>query len=172
MRHVRDEGWFHRRRGLPNGSVWDTRSTRSPPPRATVDCRREASDAILAGLRNARGVSCLLITKDEVVHAVVASPPKCGCTRCSSCCTPSCFLPSVSFGGRWGWHAILVVQLAATLTFAAYQFTYWSSYGDQHRTHSCREQRSLRDARGPLVRGRWTIPWRCSARRPKRATHG
>ena len=96
--------------------------------------------------------SCLLITKDEFVHVQACDPREMWLHALLFVLHPIVFL---SFGLIWWsreWHAILFVQLAVTLAFAAYQFIYWSFYADQHRPHSSREQRSLRDARGPLVR--------------------
>ncbi len=123
-----DEGWFHRRRGLPRwerlGHPVDTLSvalcygwllvSRPEEPRAL---------AIYVGLAFA---SSLLVTKDEPVHARHCAPGEQWLHALLFVLHPMVF---VGFGVIWRsgqdlW--VISAQLALTLALMIYQIVYWS----------------------------------------------
>ncbi|HEU4411540.1 MAG TPA: hypothetical protein VFS43_40215 [Polyangiaceae bacterium] len=125
---VVDEAWFHRRRGLPRwervGHPVDTASValcygwllaRSPGDPGAL--------SVYAGLALA---SCLLVTKDEFVHARHCAPGEHWLHAVLFVLHPIVFL---AFGAHWrsgGDPAIIALQLALTLAFMTYQIAYWS----------------------------------------------
>jgi hypothetical protein len=122
-----DEGWFHRRRGLPRweriGHPLDTLTVaacygwlvaRPPGPHAL------AVYVLLVAF------SCLFITKDEFVHARVCEAGEGWLHAVLFVLHPTVFL---ALGTLWysGQAAfILRGQLAVTLAFGVYQVLYWS----------------------------------------------
>ncbi|MCU0687347.1 MAG: hypothetical protein MUF34_34730 [Polyangiaceae bacterium] len=123
-----DEGWFHRRRGLPR---WE----RVGHPIDT------ASVALCYGWLLARGpgdpgaletyvalaaLSCLLVTKDEFVHARHCAPGEQWLHAVLFVLHPVVFL---AFGALWREGApagLFAAQLALTLAVMMYQIAYWS----------------------------------------------
>jgi hypothetical protein len=122
-----DEGWCHRRRGLPRweriGHPIDTLSVAacylwlvSRPPDAP---------GALAGYIALAFASCLIITKDEPVHARHCGPGEMWLHAVLFVLHPIVFL---GFGVVWWTGAapwILRAQLALTLGWATYQVVYW-----------------------------------------------
>lgn len=125
-----DEGWFHRRRGLPRweriGHPLDTLTIAAclgwlvvVPPAAA-----HALPIYIA----LAAFSTLFVTKDEPIHARL-------CTAGEHWLHAVLFVlhPIVlaAFALLW-WHGergILAVQLGVTLAFCAYQVLYWSARG-------------------------------------------
>jgi len=122
-----DEGWYHRRRGLPRweriGHPLDTLTVVACYA-WTLAFSFEHAGAPLAYAILAV-FSCVFITKDEFIHA-------------SRCSPGEIWLHSVLFvlhpivlgatGYLWflgGHRALIVGQLVIALGFAAYQFVYW-----------------------------------------------
>jgi hypothetical protein len=117
-----DEGFFHRRRGLPR---WE----RLGHPVDTLSVA--ACYAWLVGGGGRYGyaalavLSSLLVTKDEPVHARACSPGEHWCHALLFVLHPMVFL-AVWLGAASG-HApwLPSVMLGASLVFALYQFGYW-----------------------------------------------
>jgi hypothetical protein len=122
-----DEGWYHRRRGLPKwerlGHPLDTLSVAAcygclvgttPGPNSLV---------AYVGLAS---FSCLFITKDELVHTRLCSASEHWLHAVLFVLHPIVFL---AFGIIW-WSGqnlwLIRAQAAATLSFACYQLLYWS----------------------------------------------
>jgi hypothetical protein len=125
---VVDEGWFHRRRGLP---LWERMG--HPLDTLTVaigyawlfDAHRGDRHAltVYVGLSF---LSCLFITKDEFVHARVCSAGEGWLHAILFILHPIVF---AAFGVLWWTGAspwILRTQLVLTLAFGGYQVLYWS----------------------------------------------
>lgn len=122
-----DEGWFHRRRGLPRwervGHPLDTLSVAAcygwlvastPGPRAL---------AVYVALAS---LSCLFVTKDEFVHVRLCDARESWLHAVLFVLHPVVFLV---FGVVWwsGLHPwLLRAQLGATLAFCGYQLVYWN----------------------------------------------
>ena len=72
-------------------------------------------------------LSCLLITKDEFVHKKVCDARESWLHAVLFVLHPVVFL---AFGMLWisGHTGLLRIQLTVTLTFAIYQFVYWSMW--------------------------------------------
>jgi hypothetical protein len=122
-----DEGYFHRRRGLPRweriGHPLDTLSVAACYAWLLIATPAHTSSmGIYVALA---AFSCLLVTKDEVVHARV-------CTRAECWLHAVLFVlhPIVLAGIGYAWlhgEAWLVrVQLALTLSGGVYQVVYWN----------------------------------------------
>ncbi len=123
-----DEGWFHRRRGLPR---WER--VGHPLDTITVAACYAWLVATDPGSAHALGIyaglstfSCLFITKDELVHKRVCEGWETWLHAILFVLHPIVFL---TFGLIWAsgkdaW--LLRAQLALTLAFAAYQVLYWS----------------------------------------------
>lgn len=122
-----DEGVWHRRRGLPKweriGHPIDTISTAAcyawlslvPPTRAGA----------LAGYVALCAASCLVITKDEPVHARLCGPGESWVHAVLFVLHPIVFM---GFGMIWmserhPW--LLWGQFGLTIAFATYQFAFW-----------------------------------------------
>ena len=131
-----DELVFHRKRGLPRwervGHPLDTLSaalcygwlvaTRSTSPHGL---------AVYVGLC---AFSCLLITKDEWVHARLCEPLEGWLHAVLFVLHPVVFL---AFGVVWrsgAWPWLVKAELFSTLGFLSYQLLYWSPLWQ--RTHS------------------------------------
>jgi 2-polyprenyl-6-hydroxyphenyl methylase / 3-demethylubiquinone-9 3-methyltransferase len=142
-----DEGWFHRRRGLPRwerlGHPLDTLTLAGclawlvwAPPDAP------SALPVYAGL--AIG-SIVFVTKDEPIHHRL-------CTAGEQWLHAVLFAlhPIVLGAFAWLWwtgHAtLLVVQLAVTLGFAAYQVVYWNVW---------RRERRERPVPSPTIDNHW-----------------
>jgi len=122
-----DEGWYHRRRGLPRwerlGHPADTLTTALCY--AWLLSTRPASWT-LASYIGLAVLSCLFVTKDEPIHARV-------CTAGEQWIHSVLFLlhPVVfaAFGVIW-WTGVgawaVPVQLLLTLGWMTYQIVYWS----------------------------------------------
>ena len=121
-----DEGWFHRRRGLPRferlGHPVDTASVALAYAWLAAAAPTRAHAGVYAAL--ALG-SCLLVTKDEWIHARACTPGEHWLHAILFVLHPIVF---AAFGILW-WtgHAVPVeAALAAALAFAAYQLIAWS----------------------------------------------
>ncbi|WP_394846790.1 hypothetical protein LZC95_04910 [Pendulispora brunnea] len=125
-----DEGWFHRRRGLPR---WERIG--HPLDTLTVAlcfgwlvAKRPEDPGALAVYVALAVVSCLFVTKDEVVHKRL-------------CCAAECWLhavlfvlhPIVFFAAGYAWALgqgawALKMQLVLVLAFGLYQWIYWGPW--------------------------------------------
>ena len=120
-----DEGYFHRRRGLPRweriGHPLDTLSIAACLAWLLI-APRGAGLPVYAGLAV---LSCVFVTKDEPIHARL-------CTSGEHWLHAILFVlhPIVlaAFGWMWwaGYHAAIAMQLAAVLAFCGYQVVYWN----------------------------------------------
>ncbi len=149
---VVDEGWYHRRRGLPRwerlGHPLDTLTVALCY--AWLVARRPDDPHALAVYVGLALLSCLFVTKDEHVHARVCSPGEHWLHAVLFVLHPIVFL---AFGAVWwagdsSW--ILRGQLMLTLAFMAYQLVYWSLHA-KRQVPAPGEQRDLRRAGRPLV---------------------
>lgn len=123
-----DEGWYHRRRGLPRweriGHPLDTLSVALCYGwLVAVGPDRPHAAAVYAALALA---SCLFITKDEAVHLRRCGPGEQRLHACLFVLHPIVF---AVFGLLW-WRGLapwaVRVQLGLTLGFLSYQIAYWS----------------------------------------------
>ena len=129
-----DEGWFHRRRGLPRwerlGHPLDTLTTAACFAWiVTVPNETEGALAIYVGLS---AFSCLFITKDKLVHARLCTPAEHWLHALLFVLHPIVLL---CFGWIWasgGHHWVLEGQLLLTVTFLTFQILYWSVYWEPH----------------------------------------
>ena len=122
-----DEGWFHRRRGLPRweriGHPLDTATVAACY--AWLSVARPSSPASLPIYVALAAFSCLFVTKDEVVHAHL-------CTRAEHWLHALLFVlhPIVlaAFAFAWMRSEIWMIraQLGLTLALAAWQIGYWN----------------------------------------------
>jgi hypothetical protein len=125
-----DEGWFHRRRGLPRweriGHPLDTLTTASCY--AWLSLATPHAPHALAVYIGLAVFSCLFITKDEFVHAKRCEPGEIWLHAILFVMHP---IVLAAFGFLW-WsgsdaaRVIVRAQLLLTLAFAAYQVLYWS----------------------------------------------
>lgn len=121
-----DEFVFHRRRGLPRweriGHPIDTASVLGC---FALTLFLEPSRGALTGYALLAAFSCLLVTKDEFVHAG-------RCTPAEHWLHAALFVlhPLLLIAGAVLWLAgarvILIVQTLATLAFGVYQTLYWN----------------------------------------------
>jgi hypothetical protein len=133
-----DEGWFHRRRGLPRweriGHPLDTLTT-ALCYGWLVATRPEAPHALSVYIGLAI-FSCLFITKDELVHAAQCEPREIWLHSILFVTHPVVLM---AFGLLW-WSGgepvrwILQLQLLLTLAFAIYQVLYWSVFCNRTST--------------------------------------
>jgi hypothetical protein len=123
-----DELWFHRRRGLPRwervGHPLDTLTAAACY--GWLVLKSPADPDALATYVVLSALSCLFVTKDELVHARCCEARELWLHAVLFVLHPVVFL---GFGLLWlsgelGW--ILRAQLLATLAFAVYQVVYWS----------------------------------------------
>jgi 2-polyprenyl-6-hydroxyphenyl methylase/3-demethylubiquinone-9 3-methyltransferase len=120
-----DEGYFHRRRGLPRweriGHPLDTLSIAACLAWLLI-APRGAALPVYAGLAV---ISCVFVTKDEPIHARL-------CTAGEHWLHAILFVlhPIVlaAFAYMWwaGYRGAVAVQLAAVLAFCGYQVVYWN----------------------------------------------
>ena len=122
-----DEAWFHRRRGLPRwerlGHPIDTLSAALAVGWLAIAAPSPHQLAIAIALALA---SCLVITKDEWVHARACAPGEHWLHAILFVLHPIVF---ACFAALWWQHVTtpIEIQLALTITFGAYQVTYWRS---------------------------------------------
>jgi hypothetical protein len=123
-----DEGWFHRRRGLPRwerlGHPLDTLSAAACY--WWVVAKQPSDPHALTVYVTLALVSCLLVTKDEFVHARCCEPAEMWLHAVLFVLHPLVFL---AIGLLWfAGDALVVLQTQLVLTFvlAAYQIAYWS----------------------------------------------
>jgi hypothetical protein len=123
-----DEGWFHRRRGLPMweriGHPMDTLTVALSY--AWLAGTRPGDAHALSGYVGLSVLSCLCITKDEFVHARVCGAGESWLHAFLFVLHPIVF---AAFGVLWWSGAdpwIVRGQLILTLAFACYQTLYWS----------------------------------------------
>ncbi len=148
-----DEGWYHRRRGLPRwerlGHPLDTLTVALCY--AWLVARRPDDPHALAVYVALAAGSCLFVTKDEGVHARACCPGEHWLHAVLFVLHPIVFF---AFGAIW-WSGesslILRAQLALTLAFMAYQLIYWSIYA-KRQASAPGEQRDLQRAGRPVVR--------------------
>jgi 2-polyprenyl-6-hydroxyphenyl methylase/3-demethylubiquinone-9 3-methyltransferase len=131
---VVDEGWFHRRRGLPRweriGHPLDTLTIALCLGFLVLaDPAESHSPLVYAGLAS---FSTLFVTKDEAVHARLCGGGEQWLHAILFTLHP---IVLAAFGALWwtGHREVLVVQLAATLGFLAYQVVYWNVVRDEPR---------------------------------------
>ncbi|MDP9149932.1 MAG: hypothetical protein M3O36_08350 [Myxococcota bacterium] len=123
-----DEGWFHRRRGLPKwerlGHPLDTLTVAACYSWTLV--RAPGQPHAVAIYVALAAFSCLFVTKDELVHKRACEGWETWLHAVLFVLHPIVFL---ALGLVWAsassaW--LLRAQLALTLAFAAYQLVYWS----------------------------------------------
>jgi hypothetical protein len=120
-----DEGWFHRRRGLPRwerlGHPIDTATVALAYGFLAAAAPSQTHAAIYAALVAA---SCLVITKDEWIHARACTPGEHWLHAVLFVLHPIAF---AAFGVLWwtGHPGPVHAQLALTIAFAIYQLVYW-----------------------------------------------
>jgi len=135
-----DEGYFHRRRGLPRweriGHPLDTLTTALCYGWTVVSAPYAPhAVSVYIGLSL---FSCLFITKDEFVHARLCEPTEAWLHSVLFVMHP---VVLGAFGFLW-WSGgesvqwILKMQLLLTLSFAIYQIMYWSLFWKSARKHS------------------------------------
>jgi hypothetical protein len=122
-----DEGIWHRRRGLPRweriGHPIDTLSTAACY--AWLSLVPPNVHGALAGYIALCATSCLIITKDEPVHARLCGAGECWVHAVLFVLHPIVFMAfaMIWMSGRLTW--LLWAQCGLTIAFAAYQFGYW-----------------------------------------------
>ena len=127
-----DEGWFHRRRGLPRweriGHPLDTLTVAVCYGWLAV--HRPGGEALMvyAGLAF---FSSLFVTKDSFVHTRLCGAGENLAHSLLYVLHPIAFLgfALLWWSGRDLW--ALRVQLALTIAYAVYQFVYWNLVWDQ-----------------------------------------
>ncbi len=121
-----DEFYFHRRRGLPRweriGHPIDTLSVLAC---YAIVLSWDWSPRALAAYAGAAAVSCLLITKDEFVHAGRCQPAEQWLHAALFVLHPI-VLGSAALLWHQRQHSLLWVQAALTFGFACYQTLYWN----------------------------------------------
>ncbi len=122
-----DEGWFHRRRGLPRweriGHPLDTATVIACY--AWLSLVSPSASVALPVYVALASFSCLFVTKDEVVHARLCSRAECWLHALLFVLHPivlAAFALAWSRGEVWMIHA----QLALTIALGAYQVGYWN----------------------------------------------
>lgn len=129
---VVDEGWFHRRRGLPRweriGHPLDTLTIAACIGWLLIASPGDAN-ALAIYIALAAG-STLFVTKDEPIHARLCSAGEHWLHAVLFVLHP---IVLAAFGLLWwtGHHTILLGQLAVTLAFLGYQIVYWTLRGDR-----------------------------------------
>jgi hypothetical protein len=122
-----DEGWFHRRRGLPRwerlGHPLDTLTTLVCYAWLLLSSPSTTTLGVYIALA---GFSCLFVTKDEPVHARVCTPGEQWLHAVLFVLHPIVF-------AAWGWlwwtgaaSPFLEGQVALTVAWMTYQIVYWS----------------------------------------------
>ncbi|MBA3539465.1 MAG: 3-demethylubiquinone-9 3-O-methyltransferase [Deltaproteobacteria bacterium] len=147
---VVDEGWFHRRRGLPRweriGHPLDTLTIALCLGWLAVARDPSAALPVYVGLAI---FSTLFVTKDEAVHARV-----CGAGEHWLHAILFALHPIVlaAFAVLWwsGWHAVILGQLLVTLGFLTYQVVYWNV-----RKPDVRDDRAVNNAWYAALGDRW-----------------
>lgn len=121
-----DEGWFHRRRGLPRweriGHPVDTLSVAVAYAWLVATAPTRENLAVYIALAV---VSCVVVTKDEWVHARVCTPGEHWLHAVLFVLHPVAF---GAVGALWwtgGHGAIVGGQLLLTIAFGIYQLVYW-----------------------------------------------
>jgi len=129
-----DEGWFHRRRGLPRweriGHPVDTASVAlcyawllAAPP-----------SPVNLGVYAALGLaSCLIVTKDEWIHARVCTPGEHWLHAVLFVLHPVVFAGFAAWWWSSGPALVIAGQLALTLGFGIHQVLYWSVIHERRR---------------------------------------
>jgi len=122
-----DEGWFHRRRGLPRweriGHPLDTLTIALCLAWLSIVPRDAAAALpVYAGLAIA---SSVFVTKDEPIHARLCTPGEHWLHAMLFVLHP---IVLASFAALWwaGHREVIAVQLALTLAFFGYQVVYWN----------------------------------------------
>lgn len=121
-----DEGYFHRRRGLPRwervGHPLDTLTVAVCYAWLVFAPRTAPVIPVYAALAI---FSCLFVTKDEVVHARLCSRAECWLHALLFLLHP---IVLASFGYAWmnGGAWLVPIQLGLTLVMGAWQIAYWS----------------------------------------------
>jgi hypothetical protein len=121
-----DEGWFHRRRGLPRferlGHPVDTFSVACCYAWLLSSQPTRANGTVFAVFAL---VSCLVVTKDEWIHARVCTPGEHWLHALLFVLHP---IALAGLGVLWWLHhrTPVAVALALTLGFGAYQLIAWS----------------------------------------------
>ncbi|MDP2306313.1 MAG: hypothetical protein Q8P18_09830 [Pseudomonadota bacterium] len=123
-----DEGWFHRRRGLPRwerlGHPLDTLTVLLTYVWAlTTDPDRPGAIGVYTALAV---FSCLFITKDEFVHARVCSALECWLHALLFVLHPIVLWAFYVLWQSGGHSELLRAQAALTLLAGTYQLIYWS----------------------------------------------
>ncbi len=123
---VFDEGYFHRRRGLPRweriGHPLDTATVALCY--AWLALTKPSASFSLPVYVALAAFSCLFVTKDEVVHARICTRAECWLHAVLFVLHPivlAAFAFAWMHGATWMVHA----QLALTLALGAYQVGYW-----------------------------------------------
>ncbi len=122
-----DEGWFHRRRGLPRferlGHPVDTASVALCYAWASFEPPTRAHAFVYGALALA---SCLLVTKDEGVHAKLCTAGEHWLHAILFVLHPIVF---AAIGVLWwtGRDAAAIAAMLAAIAFAIYQLVAWST---------------------------------------------
>jgi hypothetical protein len=123
-----DEGWYHRRRGLPRwerlGHPIDSLSVALCYGWLLVG--RAGSSGALAVYVALAAASCLCVTKDEPVHARRCRPGEHWLHAILFLLHPVVFFGFGLLWWRGGPRWPIALQLALTLGFMTYQILYWS----------------------------------------------
>lgn len=120
-----DEGYFHHRRGLPRwerlGHPVDTLTVALAYAWLVAAAPGPHALAVYAALAL---VSCLVVTKDEWIHARLCTPGEHWLHAVLFVLHPIVF---AGFGLLWwrGHATPVVAQLALTAAFGVYQIAYW-----------------------------------------------
>jgi hypothetical protein len=127
-----DELHFHRRRGLPRweriGHPIDTLSVLAC---YTVAVTQPASEAALAVYAALAALSCVVITKDEFVHARRCTPAEQWLHALLFVLHPV-VLGAAALLWLQGARTLLMVQAGLTLVFGCYQTLYWNLPWSRH----------------------------------------
>jgi 2-polyprenyl-6-hydroxyphenyl methylase / 3-demethylubiquinone-9 3-methyltransferase len=130
-----DEGWFHRRRGLPRweriGHPLDTLTIAACLGWLLI-AKPDETSAIPVYLGLAIG-STLFVTKDEFIHARLCSSAEHWLHAVLFTLHPIVLAAAAALWWS-GQRAILIAQFAATLGFCAYQIVYWNVVRTARRT--------------------------------------
>ncbi|WP_394823127.1 hypothetical protein [Pendulispora albinea] len=125
-----DEGWFHRRRGLPRweriGHPLDTLTVTACY--AWLVFRRPEMPGALAVYAALAIASCLFVTKDEFVHKQLCSAKESWIHALLFGLHPIAFFAAGLLWLEDPNNVILKAQLALTSSFALYQGIYWGPW--------------------------------------------